>query len=236
MFTRHLFVAALITSGALVTGCKATATSAPPVVSKSLQKSTTPDAALASLMAGNARFVSGRSYQRDFPADVAVSAKGQYPTAVVLSCIDSRTSPEIIFDQGVGEIFAPRIAGNFANTDIIGSMEFATAVVGSKLILVVGHTECGAIMGAADKVRLGNLTSVIEAIEPAAADVMNVSGDRNSKNRQFVNDLTVANVRRTVAQIRSRSEIISKLESEGKVKIVGAMYDIGSGKVTLVDR
>lgn len=234
MILRNVVVAAVIGASAVFVGCKSTGSQSA-TVTKEIQQSTTPDQALANLMAGNARFVAGTSINRDWKSEVKATAKGQYPPAIVLSCIDSRTSPEITFDQGMGDIFAPRIAGNFANTDIIGSMEFATAVMGSRLIMVVGHTECGAIKGAADKVRLGNLTSVIEAIEPAAAGVSAGAGERSSKNHVFVDNLAIANVERAVSQIRERSEIIAKLEKEGKVKIVGAMYDISTGKVTIIE-
>lgn len=204
------------------------------VIDRDTQAAITPDSALQRLLDGNARFAAGNLTPRNFPAQVQASAKAQHPFAVVLGCIDSRTPPEILFDQGIGDIFAPRIAGNFASDEIIGSIEFATKVAGAKLVLVVGHTGCGAIMGAADKVRLGNLTSVIEAIEPAKELLQDKTAEASSQNPRFVADLTQANVRHTVNRLRS-SEILARLEAEGKLRIVGALYDLSTGKVTLLN-
>ncbi|TVQ64504.1 MAG: carbonic anhydrase [Phycisphaerales bacterium] len=200
----------------------------------SKQRAMTPDQGIARLAEGNRRFVRGESLQRDLPAQRASTASGQHPFAVVLSCIDSRTAPETVFDQGIGDVFSPRIAGNYANADILGSMEFATKVAGARLIVVLGHTECGAVKGACDDVRLGNLTTVIEAIRPAVESVDNVRGERNSGNKQFVLAATEANVRRTVTEIRANSEILRELERTGAIKVVGAMYDIGSGDVVFL--
>ncbi len=226
----------LATAGALgAGGCAHTAATPEPVLTQSVQTAITPDAALDKLMAGNARFVAGKPLMRDYPDQVKATANGQYPYAVVLSCIDSRTSPELVFDEGLGDIFAPRVAGNFVNADILGSMEFATAVAGSKLIVVLGHTQCGGVKAAADHIRMGNITSLAEAIEPAAADVKEVTGERNSKNKHYVDDLAAANVRRTVANIRTKSPIIADLEKQGKVKIVGGMYELSTGKVTILN-
>lgn len=152
----------------------------------------------------------------------------------MLSCIDSRSVPEIIFDQGIGDLFVPRVAGNYVPTDIIGSMEFATKVAGSKFIVVLGHTECGAVKGACDKVELGNLTSFIQAIRPAVDQVQDVPGERNSKNKKSVYAVTVANVRRTVAHLRQDSPILREMEESGQITIVGAMQDIATGKVTFL--
>jgi carbonic anhydrase len=199
------------------------------------QQSMTPDEALARLAAGNQRFVSGAEFHRDYAMQRQATTEHQYPFAVVLACIDSRSSPEIIFDQGIGDLFVPRVAGNYATPDILGSMEYSTKVAGAKAIVVLGHTECGAVKGACDDLRMGNLTTVIQAIRPAVDDVKDVPTDRNSKNHHFVAEVTENNVRRTVAKIRSDSEIIRGLEKSGQIKIVGAIYDIDSGRVTFLN-
>jgi len=205
------------------------------VIDKATQSTMTPDAAFERLAEGNRRFVSGNSLRRDYPAQVKATATGQYPFAVVLSCMDSRTSPEIVFDQGLGDLFVVRVAGNYATADIIGSIEYATRVSGAKVVVVMGHTECGAIKGACDKIQLGNLTTVINALQPAVDDVKDVQGDRTSKNKKFVQLVTEANVRRTVAKLRSDSPILREMEQAGDIKIVGAINDISTGTVTFFD-
>ena len=164
---------------------------------------------------------------------VGETSTGQFPFATVLSCIDSRVSSELIFDQGIGDIFSVRIAGNFANEDILGSMEFASKLAGTKLILVLGHTACGAVKGACDHARLGNLTALINKIEPAVAAVKQPQeeGLRNSSNSDFVNEVAAQNVRMTVDNIRSQSEVLKTMEDEGAIQIVGGMYDIKTGQV-----
>jgi carbonic anhydrase len=149
--------------------------------------------------------------------------------------MDSRSSPEIVFDQGIGDLFVVRIAGNYAQTDIIGSLEYATKVAGAKLVVVMGHTECGAIKGACDDVKLGNLTTVIQALRPAVDDVKDVQEDRTSKNKKFVLLVTEANVRRTVAKLRTDSPVLRELEQSGQIKIVGAINDVSTGGVTFFD-
>lgn len=233
MRTRILAALGMVGVGALALGWSLAPVST--VVDRDTQASITPDAALQRLMDGNARFAAGNLTPRNFPAQVRASANAQHPFAVVLGCIDSRTPPELLFDQGIGDIFAPRIAGNFASDEIIGSIEFATKVAGARLVLVVGHSGCGAVLGAADKVRLGNLTSVMQAIEPAKELLRDKSAEASSQNPAFVADLTEANVRHTVNRLRSQSEILAQLETEGKLRIVGALYDLSTGKVTLVD-
>jgi carbonic anhydrase len=199
--------------------------------SQSQQQAMTPDQALARLVDGNKRFTAGKSLNRDYVIEAQATSTGQYPFATVLSCIDSRSIPEVVFDQGIGDLFVPRVAGNYAPTDIIGSIEFATKVAGSKLVVVMGHTECGAVKGACDNVELGNLTTVIQAIRPATDDVQDVPGERTSKNKKFVYAVTVANVHRTVAKLRQDSPILRDLEQSGKIKIVGAMHDLATGEV-----
>jgi carbonic anhydrase len=203
-------------------------------MTKQAQTDTTPDQALASLREGNERFVSGRLCQRDLMAQVRATAPGQYPFALVLSCIDSRVPPELVFDQGIGNIFSARVAGNFANTDIIGSAEFATKLAGSKLIVVLGHTECAAIKGACDNTQLGNLTHTLSNIAPAMYAVTNMQGERSSKNRMFVQQVADANVRLNVQALTDRSPVLWDLVEQGALKIVGAMHDVASGRVTFV--
>jgi len=161
-------------------------------------------------------------------------AQGQYPFAVVLSCLDSRQPVEILFDQGIGDLFVARVAGNYCPVDLLGSTEFATKVAGAKLVVVLGHTECGAIKGACDNVQLGNLTTVMHALQPAVDEAPDPGGERTSKNKKFVLAVTETNVRRTVAGIRVNSPILRDLEQSGQIKIVGAMYDIATGEVTFI--
>lgn len=221
-------------AGSTLTGCSATPASSG-VMTKASQQAMTPDQAIQRLADGNARFASGRSVNPDFLAQADATANGQFPFAVVLCCIDSRSAPEIIFDQGLGDLFVPRIAGNYAQADILGSMEFATAAAGAKAIMVVGHTGCGAVMGACDHVQMGNLTTVIDAIRPAVLAVPGFQNNRTSTNTAFVRAVTEENVRLTVAKIRNDSAILRDLEQAGKIKIVGAMHDLSTHKVTLLN-
>lgn len=199
------------------------------------QAALTPDDALGLLKEGNRRFLAGDMTDRDYLAQVEATASGQYPHSIVLSCIDSRAAPEIVFDQGLGDIFAPRVAGNFVDEELLGSMEFAAAVAGSKVIVVLGHTECGAVKGACDGVELGNLTRTLANIRPAVEAVSGIPGERNSKNRAFVDAVAHENVRQTVQNIVDRSEVLRELVEAGKLKVVGAMYDVATGEVTFLD-
>ena len=201
------------------------------VMTGATQKAMTPDQALAELKAGNERFLSGKMYRRDWVAQVKETAEGQYPFAVVLGCIDSRVPPEVIFDQGIGDVFTPRIAGNFANTDIIGSIEFATQLSGAKLIVVLGHTECGAVKGACDGAVMGNLTATLSNLAPAVYAVKEAEGERTSKNKKFVQKVADANVKLTVEALVQRSEVLRGRVSKGELKIVGAMHSVATGKV-----
>ena len=198
---------------------------------KAEQAALTPAQALELLKRGNDRFVTGKPEPRDMLYDQKATAAGQYPHAVILGCIDSRAPAEFVFDQGIGEIFDARIAGNIATADLVGSLEFACAVSGAKLVLVMGHTSCGAIKGACDHVQLGNLTGLLDKIQPAVAAVRDVPGERNSKNNQFVEAVSEANVRLTVTRIRELSPILRELESAGKIQIVGSVYDLETGRV-----
>lgn len=201
---------------------------------KATQDQMTPVSALKELVEGNKRFVEKKQLNRDLMQQVAETSTGQYPFATVLSCIDSRLSSELIFDQGIGDIFSVRIAGNFVNEDILGSMEFACKLAGTKLILVLGHTACGAVKGACDHARLGNLTALINKIEPAVAAVKEPAEEsmRNSSNPTFVNDVAAMNVKMTIEAIKTQSQVLKEMEDAGTIHIVGGMYDISTGKVT----
>lgn len=201
---------------------------------KETQALMTPDSAIQALKDGNKRFVENTQVSRDLLDQVSDTSTGQYPFATVLSCIDSRVSSELIFDQGIGDIFSVRIAGNFVNPDILGSMEFACKLAGTKVIVVLGHTSCGAVKGACDHARLGNLTTLINKIEPAVEAVKEPTDEslRNSKNIEFVNNVAVKNVEMTIENIRKQSAVLADMESDEDIKIVGGMYDINNGKVT----
>jgi carbonic anhydrase len=201
------------------------------VMTKESQKAITPQEALQKLKDGNQRFVEGKTEQRNLNKELEITTQGQFPYAIVLSCVDSRTSSELIFDEGFGDIFSTRIAGNFVNTDILGSMEFACKVAGSKLVLVVGHSKCGAISGACDNVELGNLTHIIDHLKPAVNNIQNIKGERNSHNSEFVNAVAKENVKLTINEIREKSSILAEMEMNGEIMIVGAMLDLETGKV-----
>lgn len=199
------------------------------------QEHLTPQKALEILIEGNGRFVNNLKANRDLLKQVNETSAGQFPFAAVLSCIDSRTSAELIFDQGLGDIFSIRIAGNCINEDILGSMEFACKVAGAKLIVVLGHTRCGAVKGACDDVRMGNLTALLNKIRPAVDDTT-TTGPRNSANEAFVEDVALRNVRIAVEQIPERSPILKELLGSGAAGIIGGMYDVQTGKVEFLSR
>ncbi len=197
---------------------------------KESQSAMDPKQALQKLKDGNKRFVENKMLNKNYKAQVKETAKGQYPYAVILSCLDSRTSSELIFDLNMGDSFNARIAGNFENEDILGSMEFACKAAGAKLIVVVGHTNCGAVKGACDKVEMGNLTSVIKQISPVVESTP-TSGEKNSKNHEFVEEVSKQNVLKTMKDIRERSPILKEMEEKGEIAIVGGMYNLETGKV-----
>ena len=204
---------------------------------KSTQALMTPEKALLSLKEGNERFQNRKREERNLIEQVKDTSEGQYPFATVLSCIDSRVSAELIFDQGIGDIFSIRIAGNFVNTDILGSMEFACKLAGTRLIVVLGHTSCGAVKGACDDAKLGNLTSMLAKIKPAV-DSTTLPSDiniRNSSNISFVNDVAFKNVELNIQNILNSSEVISEMVNNGEVKIISAMYDVSSGAVNFFE-
>jgi carbonic anhydrase len=198
-------------------------------------KTLSPDGALKILMDGNLRFVKNLKANRNLLQQVNETSNGQNPFAFVLSCIDSRTSAELIFDQGLGDIFSCRIAGNILNEDILGSMEFATKVVGSKIVVVLGHTKCGAVKGACDDVKMGNLTVLLDKIKPAVSAEKTESKDRSSKNGVFVEKVAELNVHLAIQDILKRSPVVAELVKEKKIAIVGGMYDVESGKVTFYE-
>jgi len=198
------------------------------------QAKMTPEKAVKMLKEGNKRFVKEDMINRDLLAQVDQTSTGQYPFAAVVSCIDSRIPTEIVFDQGVGDIFNARIAGNFVNDDILGSLEFACKVAGSKTIVVMGHTECGAVKGACDNVKLGNLTGMLEHIQPAIDAVTDIKENRNSGNKEFVQKVADMNVELTIEKIKTDSPVLKEMYDNGEISIVGAMYDVHSGEVTFM--
>lgn len=201
------------------------------------QASITPAKALEFLKAGNARFMNNLNANRNLLQQANETRDGQWPFAVILSCIDSRTSAELIFDQGLGDIFSIRIAGNVVNTDIMGSLEFACKVSGSKLIVVLGHTNCGAIKGACDHVEMGNLTELLSKIQPAVYEEKTVKEvkNRSSKNAEFVENVATLNVRRSVKTIVNRSYILEQMIENGELAIVGAKHHLDTGHVAFLD-
>jgi carbonic anhydrase len=201
------------------------------------QATMTPEKSLQYLKEGNKRFQNNLKANRNLLEQVNDTSDGQFPFATVLSCIDSRVSAELVFDQGLGDIFSIRIAGNFVNEDILGSMEFASKLAGTKLIVVLGHTSCGAIKGACDHARLGNLTALINKLEPAVAEVREPKDEalRTSKNLEFVDAVAEKNVFLTMENIRQRSVVLHEMELNHEIKIVGGMYDISTGAVTFYE-
>lgn len=200
-------------------------------VTKEMQSAITPAMALDILKEGNKRFVSNLKVNRNLLQQANETSDGQHPFAVILSCIDSRTSAELIFDQGLGDVFSVRIAGNIINEDILGSMEFGCKVAGSKIIVVLGHTKCGAVKGACDHVELGHLTSLLSKIQPAVYDENTVKENRNSENSEFVEKVAAINVKRTVHAIMERSTILKEMIEAGSIGIVGGTHDITTGEV-----
>ncbi|MES2794646.1 MAG: carbonic anhydrase family protein [Bacteroidota bacterium] len=203
--------------------------------SKETQSSLTPETALEILKEGNERFVKNLKANRNLLQQVNETSAGQFPFATILSCIDSRTSAELVFDQGLGDVFSIRIAGNILNEDILGSMEFATKVVGTKVLVILGHTKCGAIVGACNHVEMGNLTTLLNKIQPAIFNEKTTTVNRDGSNVDFVNNVTEINVHLTIERIRRESPIIAELEQHGHIKIVGGMYDVETGAVTFYE-
>lgn len=203
-------------------------------LTKEMQNSITPEAALELLKEGNKRFMSNLKANRNLLQQANETSDGQHPFAVILSCIDSRTSAELIFDQGLGDIFSVRIAGNIINEDILGSMEFACKVAGSKIIAVLGHSACGAVKGACDHIEMGNLTALLSKIRPAVEDEDTVRENRTSQNSEFVDKVTLLNVRRTMKSILQRSTILKEMVDQKEIMLVGGIHELASGEVTFL--
>lgn len=201
------------------------------VSTQETQAATTADQALLRLKAGNERFRTGRSLQCDLMAQVKATAQGQAPFAAVLGCMDSRVAPELVFDQQIGDLFSVRVAGNTVNADILGSLEYATKVAGTKLIVVLGHSECGAIKGAVDDVKLGHLTALLANIRPSILKVAPGEGDHTSKNKRFVQSVADQNARDAASQLTARSDVLATRVGQRQLKIVSAMHDVSSGAV-----
>ena len=230
MTTRRSVLSA---AGALVTTTlTAHAQDACTVLTKAAQSAVTTSQALARLKEGNARFLTGRTINCDLREQVKETAHGQAPFAAILGCMDSRVPPELVFDQRIGDIFAVRIAGNFVNSDILGSLEYATKVAGAKLIVVLGHSDCGAVKGAIDDVKLGHLTAALAHIRPAVLQVSDVAGDRSSKNKKFLQLVADRNAKDGATTLSARSDVLEGLVRDGHLEIIPAMHDVSTGAVT----
>ena len=214
---------------------------AQPILAKQLpitpeqQASFTPQEVIDALLEGNKRFQAGKTTDLNIKASIAEASKGQHPKAVILSCLDSRVPVELVFDQAIGDIFVGRVAGNVENEDQLGSMEFATKVAGAKVVMVLGHESCGAVKGACDGVKMGNLTALLEKIQPAVDAVEGHEGNRTSANPEFVAEVIEVNVEKTVEDIRASSPVLAEMEQAGEILIVGAVYSLQDGSVTLLD-
>lgn len=204
-------------------------------LTKEMQDQLTPAKAIELLKDGNKRFVNNLKINRNLLQQVNETSDGQHPFALILSCIDSRTSAELIFDQGLGDIFSCRIAGNILNEDILGSMEFACKVAGSKVIVVLGHTKCGAIKGACDDVKLGNLSTLLNKVKPAIEAERSTKQNRTASNGEFVENVAALNVRQTLNQIPARSPVIAEQIEKGEIALIGGMYNVETGVVEFYD-
>jgi carbonic anhydrase len=229
MFTRRTFFSTV--AAVSVASTAANAQDACSVSTPARQKAMTPEQVVEHLKAGNARFASGKLVNCDPMVQVRATAAGQYPMAVVIGCIDSRVPPELVFDQNIGDIFAARVAGNFVNDDIIGSVEFATKVAGAKAIVVLGHSECGAIKGAVDGAKLGRLTKMLENFKPAVEASKGVEGEKTSKNKKLVQAVADNNAILTAKKLTARSDVLREMVANKQLVIVSAMHDISTGQV-----
>jgi carbonic anhydrase len=205
------------------------------VMTKEQQDRLTPDSVILELINGHKRFQTGSKTQRDHSLQARLSAPGQYPKAVILSCLDSRIPVEDVFDQGLGDVFVGRVAGNFINEDLLGSLEFACKVSGAKLIVIVGHESCGAIKGAIDDVKLGNMTAMLAKIKPAVKMSQDFVGEKTSKSKDFVRYVSQNNVRYAMKQIREKSPVLKEMEIKGQIKIVGAYYNLAEARLEFVN-
>ena len=204
------------------------------VMTKEEQAKLTPDEVFQQFVDGNKRFQSGTTTTRDHSEQARKSAPGQFPKAVVLSCLDSRVPVEDVFDQGLGDVFVGRVAGNFVNEDLLGSMEFACKVAGARLVLVMGHQHCGAVKGAIDDVKLGNITAMLAKIKPAVKMSEDFVGDKKSNNDLYVKHVSENNVKYAIQQIREKSPILKEMEDKGEIKIVGAFYRLTDGTLEFI--
>jgi len=205
-------------------------------LTKERQSNLTIDEIIQQFKDGNERFLKGTTIHNDLHKQVEqTGSQGQFPKAIVLSCIDSRAPAEVLFDKGIGDIFGTRVAGNYADEGVIGGIEYACKVAGAKVIIVLGHTDCGAVKSACDNVKLGNITYVMDEIKPAVDSVKGIAGERNSANKDFVKEVTKKNVQLTMKKILEDSEILSGLAKEEKIKVIGAVYDVKTGKVEFIN-
>ena len=232
MLNRRAFCGCALFAGLSATTAHAQSTECA-IFTPARQKDTSPDDAIAWLMAGNARYTAGKSVNCNLVQQVKETAHSQAPFAAVVGCIDSRVPPELVFDQRLGDIFCARVAANFVNTDILGSLEFATKVTGARAIVVLGHNDCGGIKGAIDKVKLGNLTAMLANIRPAV-EATKADGDRTSKNKAFVQAVAIANAKLTAQKILTASPVMKELADAKQLRVVPVMHDLETGKVTLV--
>ena len=232
---RNLALIALLLGGLTLTPNLAAAGNPATTMTREAQQAITPDEALAMLKGGNQRFLDGKMVNRDYVAQVKQTSRGQFPFASIVSCLDSRIPPAIVFDRGVGDLFVARVAGNFVNDDTLGSLEFASKLAGSKLIVVMGHTECGAVKGACDGAQLGLLTTTLANINPAVNAVQGDYKPRSSKNPDFVQAVAEKNVHLTMQKLRDRSIVLREMIDSGEIGLVGAMYDVATGQVTFYD-
>ncbi len=230
-----VYLVIVFAANGLMSAKIANAQTQPPAMTKEMQDQMTPAEILQRFKDGNQRFLQGKMFHRDYLKEKDIAAAGQHPYAIIVSCIDSRKPAEIIFDKGIGDVFNARIAGNFVNTDILGSIEFATKVSGAKVILIMGHTNCGAIKSAVDNVQLGNITAMLSNIKPAVESVTGISGEKTSKNKNFVEAVAKQNVLLATKTITDKSAIVKDMVKAGQVVIAGCMYDLESGVVTFYD-
>ena len=230
----RLALSALLIAGSFIISTTANADGGSNALTQEQQAAITPAKALSMLKQGNQRFVSGEMTNTDYVAQVKQTSAGQFPFASIVSCLDSRIPPAIVFDRGIGDLFVARIAGNFVNDDILGSLEFAAKLAGSKIILVMGHTECGAVKGACDGAQLGLLTATLANINPAVQAQAGNYSPANSSNDKFVDAVAEENVRLNMKKLRDRSVVLREMIDKGEITLVGAMYDIDTGKVRLL--
>ena len=230
-FSTRLILTALLLGGGVLVSTSVSADGGGNALTREQQAAITPAKALSMLKQGNQRFVSGDMTNTDYVAQVKQTSHGQFPFASIVSCLDSRIPPAIVFDRGIGDLFVARVAGNFVNDDILGSLEFAAKLAGSKIIVVMGHTECGAVMGACDGAQLGLLTTTLANINPAVQAEAGNYSPANSSNDKFVDAVAEENVRLNMQKLRDRSIVLREMIEKGEIALVGAMYDIDTGKV-----